>query len=240
MSTRKIKRRDIAQIADDLAAALKRESANIIEIGGLLIEAKGAVGHGKWLPWLETNFGESESTANNYMSAARLAAKSPTVGDLRLRPTTLYLLGSKLDDGPDDLFSPKAIEAILKEAETDWVNPARAYDIAASLRPPPEIDDDDDEDDRASEAEQRALEEEQRRKIEDILDSPPPELPPPPPLVVINAALQQFDKAVAMLAQVYTKSLADFASTEHSPDRIRSLGDFLVAVADAIAKRRAA
>ena len=62
------------------------------------------------------------------------------MGNLKLRPTTLYLLGSKLDDGPDDLFTPKAIEAILKVAETEWVNPARAQTIAASLIPTPEID----------------------------------------------------------------------------------------------------
>ena len=54
------KRRAIAQIADDLAAALKRESADIIAIGGLLIEAKDSLDHGKWLPWLKTNFGSSD------------------------------------------------------------------------------------------------------------------------------------------------------------------------------------
>ena len=43
-----------------------------------------------------------------------------------------------------------------------------------------------------------------------------------------------------MLAQVQTKSLAGFVGTERSPDRIGAIGDFLMAVADAIAKRRAA
>ena len=60
------------------------------------------------------------------MSAARFAATCETVSHLKLRPTALYLLGSHLDDGPDDLFSPKAIKAVLKVAETEWVNAERA------------------------------------------------------------------------------------------------------------------
>ena len=232
------KRRVIAQIADDLAAALMRKSADVVAIGGLLIEAQDQLDHGQWLPWLEANFGSSVRTADNYMNAARFAAKLATVSNLKLRPTALYLLGSKLDDAPDDLFSPKAIKAILKVAEGEWVNAKRAQAIAESLRPPPEIDD---EEERASEVEERALAEEQRRAIEDILDGPPPELPPPPePPPASNVSLGQFDKAVAMLAQVHTKPLASFVGTEQSPDLIRSLGDFLVAVADANAKRRAA
>ena len=232
----KKKRRTIAQIADDLAAALKRELADVVAIGGLLIEAQDQLDHGQWLPWLEANFGSSVRTADNYMNAARFASKLETVSNLKLRPTALYLLGSKLDDGPDDLFSPKAIKAILKVAEDEWVNAKRAQAIAESLRPPPKIDDEEEEEERASEVEERVISDEE---IENILEGPPP-LPPPEPPPASNVSLGQFDKAVAMLAQVHTKPLASFVGTEQSPDLIRSLGDFLVAVADANAKRRAA
>jgi len=38
----------------------------IIEIGRELIEAKKGVPHGRWLPWLEDEFGWSDRTARNY------------------------------------------------------------------------------------------------------------------------------------------------------------------------------
>ena len=107
--TRKIKRA-IEAIADDLAAALKREASDVVAIGGLLIEAQDQLDHGQWLPWLEANFGSSIRTADNYMNAARLTAKLESVSNLKLRPTALYLLGSKLD-GQDPLFSPEAINS---------------------------------------------------------------------------------------------------------------------------------
>jgi hypothetical protein len=41
------------------------------EAGRLLLEAKSAVGHGGWLPWLKENCGLSERTAQVYMRLAR-------------------------------------------------------------------------------------------------------------------------------------------------------------------------
>ena len=73
------------------------------------------------------------------MSAASFAATCKTVSQLKLRPTALYLLAVTLDDGPEDLFSPAAIKAILKVAENEWVNDKRAL-ASQSLIPPPETD----------------------------------------------------------------------------------------------------
>ncbi len=42
-----------------------------IETGKVLIEAKGLLRHGEWLPWLHEHCSCSESTANRYMRAAR-------------------------------------------------------------------------------------------------------------------------------------------------------------------------
>jgi hypothetical protein len=60
----------------------------------LLLEAKEQLEHGEWLPWLETYFGKSVRTAQNYMDAARFAIKYATVAHLMLRPTALYVLGA--------------------------------------------------------------------------------------------------------------------------------------------------
>ena len=53
------------------ATALRTTLAHAVRAGELLAEAKAVVGHGGWLPWLETNFTGSERTARNYMRVAR-------------------------------------------------------------------------------------------------------------------------------------------------------------------------
>jgi hypothetical protein len=241
----KNKRRDLALVTAELQTVLKREAADYIAIGRLLTEAKEMLGqHGEWLPWLEANFGSSAPTAENYMNAARLAAKFLTVKNLKLRPTALYLLGRHLDDGPDALFSPKAIEAILKAAKSEWVNDRRAYDIAGELQPPPETEEQEEE--HEDEAEQEQEEEEERRaaeakkKAEDVLAGPPPELPPPSEAAAPDVNLTQFDRAVEALAQIYTKSLDSFIDTTHTQDKITAIADFLQKVAELIAKQKAA
>jgi hypothetical protein len=54
-----------------------------IEIGRDLIAAKKLLGHGRFGDWVKSNFNWSESAANNFMNAARLADKSPEFGVLR-------------------------------------------------------------------------------------------------------------------------------------------------------------
>ena len=70
--------RTAAQVAADINAVKSRASAiyraaldvgkrSCIEIGRLLLEAKGLVPHGEWGKWLSENVDYSESTANNLM-----------------------------------------------------------------------------------------------------------------------------------------------------------------------------
>src|SRR5437763_83149 len=89
-------KRELDVITGLLHTELKRESTSIIEIGKLLIEAKDndKVGrHGQWMDYLDTNFSMGKSSAENYMNAARLAAKFPSLENLKLRHDALYLLG---------------------------------------------------------------------------------------------------------------------------------------------------
>jgi hypothetical protein len=66
---------------------------DVIEIGRRLTDAKARCGHGNWLPWLEREFGWSDSTALRYMQAHQFATdKSVTVTDLSLK--SLYLLAA--------------------------------------------------------------------------------------------------------------------------------------------------
>lgn len=88
--------RDLSNLARRINAAhSKMQNAmragleHAIEAGALLIEAKAAVGHGGWLPWLDQNCTVSPRTAQAYMRVARnvpkLKAKSATVAHLTLR-----------------------------------------------------------------------------------------------------------------------------------------------------------
>ena len=59
------------------------------QCGHRLFARKKALGHGNWLPWLEREFGWSDSTALRYMQAHQFATdKSVTVTDLSLKPET--------------------------------------------------------------------------------------------------------------------------------------------------------
>ncbi len=68
----------LAVLADEIrvevaAAEADWQSAvqHAITAGARLIEAKGIVNHGEWLPWVEANFPGSEATAQRYMQLAR-------------------------------------------------------------------------------------------------------------------------------------------------------------------------
>ena len=128
---KKMKKRPLATITRELHIVLKRETAGIIEAGKLLLEAQDQLDHGELLPWLAREFRLSKSSAYRYMDAAKFALKFPTVGNLRLAPSALYLLGGRDDD--DATFTPEMIVAILAEAKEQWIDEDRCWEIAANL-----------------------------------------------------------------------------------------------------------
>lgn len=92
-----IGRADLA--ADDVREATARIRKSIgklvrsfIDIGNDLIIIKAGVGHGNFLPWIKTEFGMTEKTAQRYMSIAR-EYKNDMVSNLP--PTVLYALAAK-------------------------------------------------------------------------------------------------------------------------------------------------
>ncbi len=84
--------RDLSVITDEIKVVLKRRTADIIKLGGLLCEAKKQVGHGEWLPWLSREFSLSERSSQRYMKVYKLAVKYDTVADLNISPSALYML----------------------------------------------------------------------------------------------------------------------------------------------------
>lgn len=229
MSRKKI-RRDLAVIGSELQAALTGSS---ITIGALLIEAREQLKHGEWMAWLDENFGSSVGTAENYMNAARFAAqfagRIPTVANLKLRPTLVYLLGNE-KRGP---FDSTAIEAILQEAESTEVSVLRAWDIYYSLQPTPSTA----EQIAMREAEIRARNEEIKAEIDSLLDGPPPELPPAPEATT-DVILPPFDQAIHTLGVLKTKPLHKFAKTSFSAAYIRDVSAFLGDVAKTVDRQQ--
>ena len=204
----------LAMQLSDLQAALRRKVADIIAIGSLLLEAQEQLEHGEWLPWLKLNFGASIRSAQNYMSAARCAAKYATVAHLKLTPSMLYWLGGDLEATPLD-----EINAILKAAETEWVDLERAGEILNLLHAERRGDHDD-----AAERDEAAAE---RTEADDILDGPPPGVPPAPDPTPIDLTLRSFDEAVRILFRLHTKPLDSFAATTHGPEVISTVHEFM-------------
>lgn len=68
--------------------------------GELLLQAKGAIGHGGWLPWIEANCSFSARTAQRYMNLSegwdRLQGKYDTVSHLTLN-RALSLISKAVD-----------------------------------------------------------------------------------------------------------------------------------------------
>lgn len=97
----------------ELANSLARDAVvHAIRCGEKLIEAKAALAHGEWLPWLEEHWPASAKTATNYM---RLAANKETVADLPVGDG-LKLLAAKdaVDRAPR---APRAPKVEIMDAE---------------------------------------------------------------------------------------------------------------------------
>lgn len=172
------KRRELTVIAEEIRIALKSETANILKLGELLVEAKNSrhIKHGQWLPWLTQNFSMCERTAQKYMGAYRLAAKYESDADftqLKLSAGALYFLStSKESRLLKSLVTHEAIVAILKEAETKWVDEDRAYIISEKVAVEQSKT-------KAAKETEAAKEAADLAEAESFLDNPPPEVSPP-------------------------------------------------------------
>jgi Protein of unknown function (DUF3102) len=75
---------EIKKLHSELQGLATGAFDRVIRIGELLLSVKSALGHGRWLLWLESNVSFSERTAQNYMrvfqNQARL--KSANIADL--------------------------------------------------------------------------------------------------------------------------------------------------------------
>jgi hypothetical protein len=122
----KTSKRKLEAIVADLTAVLKRGTADIVEVGRLLDEAKLQVKHGAWAKWLSSNFSLSRQSSDNYRKAYLLSLKMPTIGDLRLQAAALYHLCTFDDDS-------EVLAAVAEEAKDRWVDSLRIDQIHGDI-----------------------------------------------------------------------------------------------------------
>ena len=127
------KKQDLATRADRIRFLGKRVVGDLIEIGGLLTESKADLGHGNWLPWLEQEFGWSDSTALRYMQVYQLSLKFPNLGDLDLPASAIYQLAQPSTPEP----IRKEILAMAEHKRIPHAEVRRLIDDARSKRASP-------------------------------------------------------------------------------------------------------
>lgn len=74
--------RDIETITGEILEAKRVGGEAILTVGRCLIEAKEALPHGKWLPWLNDKVGFSERSARRFMQLYRECTNRPALADL--------------------------------------------------------------------------------------------------------------------------------------------------------------
>lgn len=131
----------IDTITGQIIACKNQMGRSILEIGKLLIEAKEAIPHGDWLPWLRDRVEFSERTAQNFMRVAREYASNPQlVADLGSVKKAIALLDVPEEEretfveetGAAQLTARQLEEAIRarQQAEADLAEKERQLSVA--------------------------------------------------------------------------------------------------------------
>ena len=84
---------EVRSAAERIRVRMKRTAEDIIAIGLDLIEVKGRLPHGSFLPWINTEFGMTGQTARRFMQVAETYGSKSNIM-LNLPPTVLYELAA--------------------------------------------------------------------------------------------------------------------------------------------------
>lgn len=123
--------RDIETITAEILDAKRAGGEAILMIGKGLIEAKGMLSHGEWLPWLEERVEFSEKAAQRFMKLAREYSNPTALSDLGATKA-LMLLAIPAESREEFISAPhvvngeekavidmtsRELEAVLKERD---------------------------------------------------------------------------------------------------------------------------
>jgi hypothetical protein len=213
------------ELEEEFAATLTNDVPNVIRRGELLIAIKNALEHGEWHKWLAGRFALSQSTAQNYMNAARFAEKYPTVGNLKISPRLLYTLATK-----NRGLTPDEITAILDAAKDRWIDIGEAKKIAPALAAKPQ------------DTGERQCAVPKLRTVEDAPSVVPEakclaETPAGVPRSVV-APIDDFNQAMRLILPFAERAIVDFVDTGYasatSAEDLERVGHFLQKLADAV------
>ena len=115
--------RNIETITGEILDAKRTGGEAILTIGRCLIEAKGMLPHGEWLPWLNERVEFSERTARNFMRLAREWTNRQTLADLGAsKALTLLALPPEereqfMDENNVIDMSARQLEQAIKERD---------------------------------------------------------------------------------------------------------------------------
>ena len=140
-----LSRNEMEEIAERIRRRVRRAAEDIIAVGQDLITVKAQLGHGRFLEWIDREFGMTDRTARKYMQVTAWAeGKSESVSDLPV--STLYLLAapSAPPEVADDVIAQAEAGESLKTAdvkrqiEEAQTETAPAAEQSAEPKPPPE------------------------------------------------------------------------------------------------------
>jgi ParB family chromosome partitioning protein len=106
-------------------AAMRSGLEKAKEAGDALRQAKAAVKHGQWLPWLEKNVRCSQRTAYNYMDVSKHWDKLASLANL----ADAYQVLSSANESPEK----SAPHVSYNSGENEWYTPPEYLDAAREL-----------------------------------------------------------------------------------------------------------
>jgi hypothetical protein len=254
--------RMLAMIAGELHAIFKRGTADVIQVGRLLLQAKMKLGHGRFLPWLKKEFSLSDKSAERYMAAHKFMTnvaaplrKFDKMSNLKLRPSAIYELDEMHSRGT---VTEADVVTILNEAAKNWVGSERLREILKSCRP----DEAAPETTGGAEPEVTAAAEitgeamtgeatdaaastepagEETGEAGDGAGKQPTEMPPdnPPPSAKDERNLASFAASILTLKRLATGSLEKYVATDVETADLETVANFVRAVADLKKKQSA-
>lgn len=126
---------ELAKLVFRIRASHRRHLEAVYEIGADLLRAKELLGHGKFLPWLQSEFRWSERTANNYMSIARFFQdKAANFADLDIGTASALAARSTAPE-IRETFTKRAAagETITRTEVKEWLAASREMKQSVSV-----------------------------------------------------------------------------------------------------------
>lgn len=121
----------VQQRTGEIKTLMRRAAQDIVDIGLKLIEVKGRLPHGAFLPWVASEFGWHRDTVNKFMHVAERYGAIEMSKLSTFAPSALYLLAAP--STPEEA----RVEAMERAESGEAITHAKAREIIGGKRPDP-------------------------------------------------------------------------------------------------------